>query len=88
MSNRSLTFVLPLINHSNSSTIIRNGSFFVVNIGNPLDKSKRICAPNSERVPVPVRSPLRLPSFRTFAANSKYWGSTLLLIVICIFSSN
>lgn len=45
---------------------------FVVSSGNPFARSKRICWPNSEIVPVPVRSFLRLPSMRILRSESSY----------------
>lgn len=50
------------MNHSNSSTMPRRNTFFVVSKGNdPFASEKRICVPNTLRVPVFVRSMRRAP---------------------------
>ncbi len=48
-------------------------TFLVVTSGNPAARSKRIWWPNTERVPVPVRSALRWPWSRTCRMKSRYW---------------
>src|SRR3546814_10354738 len=45
--------VSPFSNHSSSCTIERRCSFLVVTSGKPSLRSKRICQPNTLRVPVP-----------------------------------
>ena len=50
-------------------------SFFVVSSGKLIARSNRICAPNTERVPVPVRSVLVAPRASTVASRSRYWRS-------------
>jgi hypothetical protein len=48
----------------------------VVSSGNFSARSKRICTPNLERVPVPVRSPRRTPVAITSRTRSRYWFSS------------
>src|SRR5207342_2417620 len=64
--------VSPFRNHSNSWTIERRCSFFVVTSGKPSRRSKRICQPNTLRVPVPVRSAFSAPCSRTWRSRSRY----------------
>ena len=69
-------FVSPFKNHNNSTIIERRCTFFVVTSGNPLDKSKRIWCPKIEVVPVPVLSPLKVPSSKI--RRSKSWYCCIL----------
>src|SRR5690606_1165656 len=64
--------VSPRRNHSNSCTIERRCSFLVVTSGKPSRRSKRICQPNTLRVPVPVRSPFSVPCSSTWPSSSRY----------------
>ncbi len=48
-------------------------SFLVVTSGNPSLKSKRIWWPNTDRVPVPVRSVFSTPCSNTWRMKSSYW---------------
>ena len=52
----------PRRNHSSSTMIERKCSFLVVSSGKPSARSKRICAPNQDSVPVPVRSCCSTPA--------------------------
>ena len=61
-SRSQATLVSPRRNHSSSYTIERRCTFLVVTSGKPAARSKRICWPNSDSVPVPVRSSLRTPA--------------------------
>ena len=54
--------VSPARNHSSSWMIAFSGSFLVVSIGKPAARSKRIWWPNTDSVPVPVRSCFSAPS--------------------------
>jgi hypothetical protein len=47
--------VEPEMNHSSSSTTPRQKTRLVVSSGKDVRRSKRICAPNREIVPVPAR---------------------------------
>src|SRR5579863_2846019 len=49
-------------------------SFLVVSAGKPSASGKRACAPNTESVPVPVRSALDLPLSSTSRSRSRYWS--------------
>ena len=53
--------VSPRRNQSNSTMIDLRCSFLVVTSGKPSSRSKRIWWPNTERVPVPVRSIVSAP---------------------------
>src|ERR1041384_2028208 len=53
--------------------IERRCSFFVVSAGKLFCNGNRACAPNTENVPVPVRSALNLPCSITCRSNSRYW---------------
>ena len=64
--------VSPCRNHSSSCTIERRCSFLVVTSGKPSRRSKRICQPNTLRVPVPVRSAFSAPCSRTWRSRSRY----------------
>jgi hypothetical protein len=64
--------VEPCRNHSNSTTTDRTCTFFVVNNGNPADRSNRIWWPKTLRVPVPVRSVLTAPVVRMRSIRSRY----------------
>ncbi len=63
--------VSPWMNHSSSWMIDFRCSFLVVITGKPLARSKRICQPKTERVPVPVRSDLSLPFSSTWRIRSR-----------------
>ena len=58
-------------NHSNSRMIDFLCSFLVVSSGKPCARSMRIWRPNTERVPVPVRSSLRAPCSSTSRRRSR-----------------
>ena len=47
-------------------------NFFVVSKGKPSSRLKRIWLPNTEMVPVPVRSPFCVPSVRILSNKSRY----------------
>src|SRR3569832_2507183 len=51
-------------------------AFSVVTRGKPSFRSKRICWPNTLRVPVPVRSVLGVPCVYTWRMKSSYWERT------------
>ena len=55
LSERCLPFVSPFTNQSSSSATPRQKTRFVVRSGKLFFRSKRICCPNIERVPVPGR---------------------------------
>ena len=65
--------VSPARNHSNSWMIDLRCSFLVVTSGKPCDRSNRIWWPNTESVPVPVRSAFFTPSSRMRWSRSWYW---------------
>ena len=65
-------FVSPFRNHSNSWMIERKCSFFVVSTGKVSPTGNRACAPKTDSVPVPVRSPLARPSLKTSRNKSRY----------------
>lgn len=46
--------------------------FFVVRSGNPSARSNRIWYPNTDRVPVPVRSPRSMPLRIIWSSRSRY----------------
>jgi squalene cyclase len=60
-ARRVATLLEPCRNHSSSWMIERRCSFLVVTSGKPALRSKRIWWPNTERVPVPVRSVFSTP---------------------------
>src|SRR5215469_6019304 len=64
--------VEPRTNHSSSRTTASNKTFFVVNKGNPFRKSYWVCRPNSDNVPVPVRSVFFVPFSSTWRTSSRY----------------
>ena len=65
--------VSPGRNHSSSWMIDFRCSFLVVTSGKPPARSKRIWWPNTDSVPVPVRSLLRTPWSSTWRIRSRYW---------------
>ena len=65
--------VSPRRNQSSSCTIDFRCSFLVVTSGKPCARSKRICQPNTLRVPVPVRSAFSVPCSSTWRSRSRYW---------------
>src|SRR6188472_1220594 len=67
-----LTLVSPRRNHSSSANTDRVWTFLVVTSGKPSPRSKRIWCPNTDSVPVPVRSPLSAPSSRIRWRRSRY----------------
>src|SRR3990172_4226440 len=68
-----LILVSPFKNQRSSWIILLRYIFFVVSTGNPEDKSKRSCLPNTFIVPVPVRSFLSsTPFFRMSSRSSRY----------------
>jgi hypothetical protein len=64
------TLVSPERNHRSSPLTGFIATNFVVILGKPSAKSKRIWRPNAEIVPVPVRSAFRVPCSRTSASRS------------------
>src|SRR5699024_1053294 len=62
----------PRRNQSSSMKMLRVWSFLVVTRGNPLDRSKRIWCPNTDSVPVPVRSDFLMPCSRTWRMSCSY----------------
>src|SRR5262249_14646396 len=72
-SLRYLTLVSPARNQSSSWTIDLRCSFLVVVSGKPSARSKRIWWPNTDSVPVPVRSRFSAPSARIRSISSWYW---------------
>ena len=65
--------VSPRRNQISSCTIDFRCSFLVVTSGKPSARSKRICRPNTLRVPVPVRSAFSVPCSSTWRRRSRYW---------------
>ena len=65
------TFVSPRRNQSSSSTTDFRWMLLVVTSGKPSVRSNRSCAPKTESVPVPVRSPLRAPWSRMCRRRSR-----------------
>src|SRR6478672_2459708 len=72
------TFVSPRKNQRSSWMIDLRWSFFVVSNGKRSRKSKRACAPKTERVPVPVRSPRGAPFSKTSRRRS--WYSRIVIL--------
>ena len=68
---RYATLVEPERNHSSSWTIDFRCTFLVVTSGKPSASGKRICQPNTDSVPVPVRSDLRVPCSSTWRIRSR-----------------
>src|SRR5262249_22998842 len=73
-SRKYLMLVSPLRNHNSSCTIAFRGRRFVVSIGKPAARLKRIWCPKIDKVPVPVRSCLSAPSARIRSSRSWYWS--------------
>lgn len=64
--------VSPEMNQRSSSATPRQKTALVVSSGKTSPRrSKRSCAPKSERVPVPVRSPRRFPRAITSRTSSR-----------------
>src|SRR5262249_30159828 len=70
---RYLIFVSPARNQSSSYMIDFRWSFFVVSRGNPSSRANRIWCPNTDNVPVPVRSRFSTPRLRISSIKSRYW---------------
>jgi hypothetical protein len=64
--------VEPARNQISSWMMDLRCTFLVVTSGKPACKSKRIWWPNTERVPVPVRSVLTAPWSITWRIRSRY----------------
>src|SRR6056300_417365 len=64
LSTKYLMLVSPFKNHFSSVIIVLTAIFFVVSRGNPLHIQCVICLPNTEMVPVPVRSDFSTPFCR------------------------
>src|SRR5512145_3216125 len=72
------TFVSPRKNQRSSYRMDFRWSFFVVRRGKLDSRLKRSCLPNTDSVPVPVRSALCAPRSSTSATRSRYCCSPRL----------
>ena len=68
--------VSPDTNHSNSSATPRQKTDFVVSSGKRSRSEKRICTPNFDSVPTPVRSSRRTPVSITSRTRFRYCSSS------------
>ena len=65
--------VSPLRNHSSSWMMLFRCTFLVVTSGKPSARSNRIWGPNTDTVPVPVRSVFTVPVSRMWRSRAWYW---------------
>src|SRR6056300_194375 len=79
LSTKYLMLVSPFKNHFNSVIIVLTAIFFVVSRGNPSHIQCLICLPNTEMVPVPVRSDFSTPFCRMSINRDWYWVSNVFI---------